>query len=173
MLSIQSFEDGGRLVVVIEGLNGVQKDDIVKNFLSSLTCNAETLPQVDAEPVAPKEVPKIDQGILLVGPYEGLTPDQALKQGKTKAFRYLSSCLDSDEFEDIKSSINDSLTKYLKNFNGCDAVQYANKLSSEQVTAFCQTYQRFFPEEAKSLVDGDENSKRKAVRLAITAFQKN
>ena len=36
MLSIQSFEDGGRLVVVIEGLNGVQKDDIVKNFLSSL-----------------------------------------------------------------------------------------------------------------------------------------
>lgn len=71
MLGIKTFEDGERLVITIEGLDKLERENIVKNFLSSLIGSSVT----EASPGNAKAV-KVDERVPQTEAMKEIKPEK-------------------------------------------------------------------------------------------------
>ena len=186
MLTIKTYRDGDRLVVIFEGLSDIpSEDDMIRSYLSNITgATVESLAPVEAKSV-PVDATKVDipEPVFVSGRYKGMTVDEAFSKGKGEAFLYVTEIASEDANthsldESMRSSINKSVTKYLGNFKDCDAAGYSKKLTIKQIKAFYTQYRYVTPEWIRKLVFTGENelvtdevALRNGIEAAINHFQ--
>ncbi len=185
MLTVKTYRDGDRLVVVFEGLSSIPDEEaMIKSFLGGMIDGTLTkVPDVEAKPVpANEDVPEIPKEETPMedtrheyddGPYKGMTPPEALSKDKARAIGYLVSTINGTvRQEDANLAIKD----FLRQFSGCDAKGYSEKLSSNQVFSFIRQYSPVFPVYIGKTLDihklPDEKTLRGLIEEAITAFKK-
>lgn len=142
MLNMKCFRDGERLVVVLEGVNIPEAEEMVKGFFSSLVANA-TVTQEDpayAEPIPvfEEECPPIPDFFFEEEPYAGKTPEDILLSGtaeeKAAAFKWLRSKIEIGEYSLSTDEISVAMSQFLKNrFEECVPEEYCKKLSDGQL----------------------------------------
>ena len=186
MLTVKTFKDGDRLVVVFEGLHDIPSEEtLIQSFLSGITgAQVNREEAIDAKPVKQDtEIPTIEEAdpVFADGEYEGMTPEEVIKTGRAKGFTFLAEHMDDETLpENLKSRIKESVRAYLSNFKGCDPLAYSNKLSFKQVCTFLTQYLPVLPDgvrdeafENGQLLDPQyEVNLRDCVNRAIRHFQK-
>ena len=137
-MTVKTFRDGERLVIVIEGMEPTSDLDIVKGLLGSIKADTEYYPDAEAAPVpvVEEEIPTEPVGI----------------QVETSYFKgNLEECYDKvdsvkKELE-LLSVLADNAEMYLSHkFSKMDAKAYAEKLTPVQKSKFFEIYGRFMPE---------------------------
>lgn len=176
MIGIKSFEDGERLVITIEGLDKLERENIVKNFLSSLIGSSvtevteaspgnakavkvdERVPQTEAkEENKPEEKPSGKNKTFTDGPYKGKCVAEILftedVKGNTNAFKWVHSQITSLP-EDMKEDCLDNLYKYLvgRYKKVSDPKTYPDKLSMNQLNSFLSTQYYAFGKEIQEML---------------------
>ncbi len=194
MLSIKTFKDGDRLVVVFEGLNDLpSEEEMVKNCIKSILAGSvpETLPEADVVPIVTEEEapPVIRDEIFLTGPYEGKTPKEILESGspkeKREAFIYLTNFAKSEVTEDELALLQDVkkvIREYVKRFQG-DGESYAGNLTETQLNLFLYQFLNVLRDEqrdqilaecnisAETLFKAGEETKRRVVSRYVDEFR--
>ena len=170
MVSVKSFVDGDRLVVVFEGIsNAPSESELVKSYIESVL-KTQTMPPADVTPVPADEEPidipeevispvqevkPIRTEVFIDGPYEGKTPEEILSKGtpkdKREAFRYLTRYIKSEVSEEetdlVKESekcINEILAKF-----STDGETYTSMLNEKQVNLFIYQFIDVFSNEKR------------------------
>lgn len=140
-MTIKSFKDGERLVIIVEGLKDFPSEtDLIKGFLGSITKEGTVtdLPDAEALPVPVEEAP--DLGVLIeTSFFTGNLEDVYDK-------------IDSlSKEKELLEVLGDNADIYLRHkFSKMDGAAYAGKLSAVQKTKFFETYGRYMPSEVVS-----------------------
>ncbi len=148
MLDIKIFEDGGRTVIVTEGL----PHDMIKKIVSEITGSSLTLlTPIEAEPVtvsteATQIIQTIDNPRFTEGPYVDKTPEEIIND--PDAFNWLIESLKNNNIKNdlLKEKCYSCIKIYLADkFRDADPETYPDKLTERQVTIFLNRYCYAFP----------------------------
>lgn len=178
MLTIKSYRDGDRLVVVFEGLSNIPSDeDMIKSYISNITgVQAEPVKPVDAAPV-PQDTKEVEIPEARFGSkskYFGMTPKEVIAREGAKGFLYLTKAVYRPDYlpDDLKKDTEVVIKEYLNNFAECDAESYAKKLTDSQVDTFIHTYEYVMPDEVRDYFRHTSDAdKRKVIADTIRSFQ--
>lgn len=151
-MKVQTFKDGERLVIIVEGIDAPTEKELLSGLLSKVTSdNMETLPPAEA-----KSVPVEDQE-----PY--IYVETSFFKGNLEdAYDKVDNM--AKELELLKA-LGGNSESYLKHkFSKMDPKGYADKLTDSQKKKFFDTYGPYMPE---ALVD------KKNVAEAISYYHDN
>lgn len=153
MLGIQSFKDGERLVIVVEGLKDIPSEEtLLKNFLSTIITSPDaqvaTAPAAEnIDPVVPESEETLKEEIMAAeerenqgktvcfanGPFKGKTVEEVAKNGSLSVIAYLNTeVLDVDRFQEYGelivqnalSAVKDQLKRSREKFTVEDVIGY-------------------------------------------------
>ena len=181
MLTIKSYQDGDRFVIVFEGLSNIPSEqDMIKQFLCGITNTViSDAPAAEAKPIpADDKKTDIPTEVFPSGTFKGKTPAEVLSEGKTKGFMYLAGIAnDTDIPSNLLADIRSVICGYLKQFSECDEENYSKKLKTKQLDMFFAQYEAILPQDIRDKISINkrnnlsEEEKRAIVAQSIRHFK--
>lgn len=156
MVNMKFFEDGGRLVIVLDGVDIPSTETLLTKMFSQLV-NESTVEKCEPGEAAPVAVPEEKVNIPTTftdGPYSGLTPDQVLTEGSDEemntAFQWMLEQM-KDKTNILYDSMEQAAWKYMgRKFKQCNPEEYAAKLTAKQVSIFYSRFKSAVPLSVRS-----------------------
>ena len=157
MLNIKCFEDGGRLVVVLEGIDIPSAEEMVKKFFAGIMSGAvEAVSPGEATPIPTLSVEEEVLPTFEEGPYTGKTPYEVLEneEDANNAFKWIVGQIKKNSLKGkLLSASQDALEKYLKiRFESCEPDEYSKKLTTKQLEIFFERHNEAISSRVKDYI---------------------
>ena len=151
MVNMKFFEDGGRLVIVLDGVDIPSTETLLTQMFTQLISESavEKCEPGEAAPVVTQEEKIEIPTTFTEGPYIGLSPEQVLTEGSDEemntAFQWILEQL-KDKTNILYDNMESAAWKYMgRKFGQCNPEEYAAKLTAKQVSIFYSRFKNAVP----------------------------